>query len=619
MHGCELCSGPFDTAGELLAWHARNATQIIRNATGRSGANFNGTVMTWDDMFNPHHNAGDDYFLVNGTLNGSWLGLEPSVTVVNWGAGDASDGKSGLQFFSQRQHSQIFAGYYDSKDGAASARAEWEIAKDPGTTGRRIRGVDAWMYTTWRNDYTQLCEYAETIRNLSRGSAGMKTDDAPNRSVAWWLPVVPEQRPYRNASAVLQALQREGGPAVATSLLLYCSDEIEKAGRFQEGFAPRAACEFLIPRLQAMGIGAERVVGAASISAIRSMCAEPEQSIGAMVNISRRMGLRGISFDLEPAHSTAADAVFLAAYLARLRQALRPNTRVTIYTRSGRSAAKLLNASVLQHSVDRILDGGTYGQCVDYKECVGDPTLQGRWNRSSWLEVYRRDLISPKVAPALEDGASTGRKNRYSNMSIWHCDPTAIAQIAERVSADDVPELALFTFSAQKFADDVHAACQATSSGNRVCHCANLWFPVARKFIGLHATATHSLNNAGAGLKTDDGAWAGRVFSVKAFGAVGDGRTVDSSAVRKAFAACAAAGGGTVVFAAHHRFLSGPFNISSDTTVLIEHNATILGNPDKSDWPIILPLPWMGGGSDYCTCSDFLSSFSRRNLKQALQ
>ena len=70
MHGCELCSGPFDTAGELLAWHARNATQIIRNATGRSGANFNGTVMTWDDMFNPHHNAGDDYFLVNGTLNG---------------------------------------------------------------------------------------------------------------------------------------------------------------------------------------------------------------------------------------------------------------------------------------------------------------------------------------------------------------------------------------------------------------------------------------------------------------------------------------------------------------------------------------------------------------------
>eukprot|EP01043_Picozoa_sp_COSAG02_P047215 COSAG02_NODE_4501_length_5288_cov_7.650029_6_plen_620_part_00 len=141
MHGCELCSGPFDTAGALLAWHARNATQIIRNATGRGGAKFNGTVMTWDDMFNPHHNAGDDYFLVNGTLNGSWLGLDPSVTVVNWGAGDPSDGKSGLKFFSRRGHDQIFAGYYDSKDGAASARAEWEIAQDdsPGATGADSR------------------------------------------------------------------------------------------------------------------------------------------------------------------------------------------------------------------------------------------------------------------------------------------------------------------------------------------------------------------------------------------------------------------------------------------------------------------------------------------------
>ena len=46
-------------------------------------------------------------------------------------------------------------------------------------------------------------------------------------------------------------------------------------------------------------------------------------------------------------------------------------------------------------------------------------------------------------------------------------------------------------------------------------------------------------------------------------------------------------------------YLTGPFNISSNTTVMIESNATILGNPDKRDWPIIQPLPWMGGGSDW--------------------
>ena len=46
MHGCELCSGPFETAGELLAWHAQNASATIRAANG----GFNGTVGTWDDM-----------------------------------------------------------------------------------------------------------------------------------------------------------------------------------------------------------------------------------------------------------------------------------------------------------------------------------------------------------------------------------------------------------------------------------------------------------------------------------------------------------------------------------------------------------------------------------------
>ena len=100
-------------------------------------------------------------------------------------------------------------------------------------------------------------------------------------------------------------------------------------------------------------------------------------------------------------------------------------------------------------------------------------------------------------------------------------------------------------------------------------------------------------------IKTDDVHAGPGVFSVVDYGAAGDGRTVDSAAVRKAFAACAAAKGGTVLFPAHHQYLTGPFNISSDTTVLIEANATILGNPDKRDWPIIMPLPWMGGGSDF--------------------
>ena len=81
---------------------------------------------------------------------------------MNWGAGNEDSGRDGLELFSKRGHKQIFAGYYDSHDGAKSARAEVKIASEG--SGRN-KGVDAWMYTTWRNDYTQLCSYAETIRN----------------------------------------------------------------------------------------------------------------------------------------------------------------------------------------------------------------------------------------------------------------------------------------------------------------------------------------------------------------------------------------------------------------------------------------------------------------------
>jgi hypothetical protein len=77
---CELCAGHGDTAGELLAAHLTNATAIARAAAGAGPG-----LWIWDDMFNPHHNAHDGYFLINGTVAGSWEGIPPEVNVMNWG------------------------------------------------------------------------------------------------------------------------------------------------------------------------------------------------------------------------------------------------------------------------------------------------------------------------------------------------------------------------------------------------------------------------------------------------------------------------------------------------------------------------------------------------------
>lgn len=83
---------------------------------------------------------------------------------------------------------------------------------------------------------------------------------------------------------------------------------------------------------------------------------------------------------------------------------------------------------------------------------------------------------------------------------------------------------------------------------------------------------------------------------VKDFGAVGDGVVKDTAAIQRAVAAVAAAGSGTILFPSGHRFLTGPFNLTSHCTIFIDANATLLGSMEKADWPIIAALPSYGQG-----------------------
>jgi polygalacturonase len=67
-------------------------------------------------------------------------------------------------------------------------------------------------------------------------------------------------------------------------------------------------------------------------------------------------------------------------------------------------------------------------------------------------------------------------------------------------------------------------------------------------------------------------------FNVRAFGAVGDGKNLDSPAIDQAIAACAQAGGGTVLVPAG-TYLSGSIHLKSNIHLLIDAGATILGAP----------------------------------------
>jgi polygalacturonase len=95
---------------------------------------------------------------------------------------------------------------------------------------------------------------------------------------------------------------------------------------------------------------------------------------------------------------------------------------------------------------------------------------------------------------------------------------------------------------------------------------------------------------------------ANQFFNVRSYGAVGDGKTLDSPAINQAIAAATAAGGGTVDLPAG-TYLSGSIELKSNIHLLIEAGAILLGAP-QSMKAYDLEEPWTGrawqdGGHTY--------------------
>ena len=135
----EIAAG--HTAGEVLAANVDRCAALVRARDPRA------KLCVWSDMFDPHHNARDGFYLVNGTLAGSWEGLPRDMLVINWNSGKPADSP---RFFADRGHEQVLAGYYD---GPVDAIRDWLTA----ARGQKVTGV---MYTTWRDDYTALEAFA---------------------------------------------------------------------------------------------------------------------------------------------------------------------------------------------------------------------------------------------------------------------------------------------------------------------------------------------------------------------------------------------------------------------------------------------------------------------------
>jgi polygalacturonase len=76
------------------------------------------------------------------------------------------------------------------------------------------------------------------------------------------------------------------------------------------------------------------------------------------------------------------------------------------------------------------------------------------------------------------------------------------------------------------------------------------------------------------------------IFNVRAYGASGDGQTLDSGAIQSAIDACAAQSGGTVYLPAG-RYLTGSLFLRNNTSLHIDAGAVILGSENPEDYPVI--------------------------------
>ena len=110
----------------------------------------------------------------------------------------------------------------------------------------------------------------------------------------------------------------------------------------------------------------------------------------------------------------------------------------------------------------------------------------------------------------------------------------------------------------------------------RLMMVAGLLVLVAGSLLFFNQPTVHSRSAAVALREVQNGG----VFEVRAFGAKGDGKTLDSPAVNKAIDAAAAAGGGTVRFSAGtYRCFS--IRLKSNVALYLDQGSTILAADPK--------------------------------------
>lgn len=142
---CQACVGR-DMAKLLGESITKQVAAIRRYSPGAR-------IYVWSDMFDPHHNAQPNYYLVQGDFTGSWKYVPQDVIMSVWG-GEPSP--QSLQFFHDQGFATLVACYYDADN--------LDDVKRWLTVARPLPNVRGFMYTPWLQKYDLLPAFGALLK-----------------------------------------------------------------------------------------------------------------------------------------------------------------------------------------------------------------------------------------------------------------------------------------------------------------------------------------------------------------------------------------------------------------------------------------------------------------------
>ena len=143
---CGLCKASGKDQAHILGECVTKLRGIVKELCPEA------EIYAWHDMFDPKHNAVEDYCQARTTYRGSWKFIPKDVIICVWGSARRA---GSLKFFAKEGFRTVGACFYDI-DRKADLRTWADMC-------RATDGCRGLVYTSWKDDFSLLPAFNEIL------------------------------------------------------------------------------------------------------------------------------------------------------------------------------------------------------------------------------------------------------------------------------------------------------------------------------------------------------------------------------------------------------------------------------------------------------------------------